>query len=130
MLSVCPSLKVFRMPVCVRMRARSFSLLFIWLLTVMRFPLAIHQFHVGKGRFERSVLRTTGIDTKVNLILHIEHVADPHLLEMHTILRILNAKVIIPSAEAEPCRFDGCVNINGCPIGIAVVGHNAAKPLD
>ena len=109
-------LKVFRTPVCVRKRARSFILLFIRLLTVVGFPLAIRQLHISKGRFERAIFCATCIDSKSNLILHIEHVADPHLLEMHTIFRILNAKVIVPPTEAEPCRLDGCVYINGSPI--------------
>ena len=57
------------------------------------------------------------------------HVAYPHLCEANTVLRALDAIVILPTTEAIPHRLDGSVNGGSGPVGVAVVGHHTAKVL-
>ena len=89
---------------------------FVGGLAVVRQPLALCTFHVGKDRAERGILRAAGIDAEPNLPFGLVEVADPHLVEDRTILGAFDAEIILPAAEAIPHGFYADGDFRGCPV--------------
>lgn len=61
-------------------------------------PFTVCNFHIGKYGFKRRILCTAGIDTKRNRFSGMKHMADTHLMIIHTIRRIFNTKIIVSAA--------------------------------
>ena len=96
----------------------------------MGFPSAFRHVQIRKHRREAGLLRAAGIDAEANLPGPFPHVADPHLGEMHPVLRALDAVVVLPAAEAIPHDLLLRRNGGGGPIGIAVVRDDGAQMLE
>ena len=98
----------------------------IRLLPIVSFPSAFSQFHVGKDRLERGVFRRAGIYAKLNLTASLMHVTYAHLREVFSVLRALNAIVILSARESVPHCLHIGRNGSGSPIGISIVGNHAS----
>src|SRR5699024_4659153 len=104
-------------------------LFFVRFLTVMRLPLTFGHLHIRKYGGKGRVFRRAGIDTKLDLSAALMHMADAHLIKVHTIRGALNTIVVLSSAETVPHGFDGCVNDSRRPVGVSVIGHDTAQML-
>lgn len=93
-------------------------------------PPALCDLHVAECRTEAGVLRTAGVDTKCNFTVALPQVANAHLAEMDAILTALHTVVALPPAEPVPHFLHSGRNIGGGPIGVPVVSHYTAQPLE
>ena len=65
----------------------------------------------------------------MNLTAAFMQVADPHLLKMDTILGVFDAKITAPAAQTVIDGLDGGRNFLSGPVGVAMIGHDAAQVL-
>ena len=96
----------------------------------MGLPHALGDLHVGKDRRKGGFFRGAGVDAEADDVGPRIHVADAHLAEVDPVGRALDAVVVGPSGEAVPHRFDIGRNGRRGPVGIAVVGGDAAQVLE
>ena len=99
------------------------------LLPVMRFPLTLHHFYIGKDSFKRRFFRRAGINAEPDLSGSFVHMADSHLAVRYAIPGALDTIVILPPAETIPHALHRCVYLCGCPIGISMIRDNASQIL-
>ena len=104
-------------------------LLFVRLLTVMCEPFAFCYFHISEGCFEGWIFRAASIDTEGDFTTTLIKMTDSHLREFFAVGWALDAIVILTAAQAIPHLFDVGGDFCSCPIGVAIVGYNAAKSL-
>ena len=95
----------------------------------MGFPLALGNLHVRENGREGGFFRGTGVYAEADGGPRI-HMADAHLAEMGPVGGALDAVVVGPSGEAVPHRFDIGRNGRRGPVGITVVGGDAAQVLE
>ena len=88
----------------------------IRLLPVVGQPFAVRNVHMGKRRLKGRILRAAGVHAESDLIGRLPHMADAHLREMLTILRTLDAEIVLPAAQPVPHGFDGRADLCGRPV--------------
>ena len=106
------------------------GLLLVRLLAVVGLPHALGDLHVREPGGEGRLLRGAGIDAERNLVSAGIHVADTHLAEVDAVAGALDAIVVIPAGEAVPHGLDVSRDGRSRPVGIAVVGGDAAQVLE
>ena len=95
----------------------------------MRLPLTFQKRHVREHGLKGGVLRGAGVDAEPDSAIPLAHMADAHLAKAHAVDGIFDAVVVFAAAEAVPHRLDGGVQ-GGCgPVGVSVIGHDAAQML-
>ena len=93
-------------------------------------PLAFRHRHICEGGLKRGVLRAAGVNTEADRPRALQQMANPHLAELHTVCGALYAVIVLPAAEPVPHGLDGSVNSRSSPIGVAVIGNDAAQVLE
>ena len=106
------------------------GVLSIRLLTVVRLPHALGNLHVGEDGGERRLLGGARIDAEADLLGCCRHVADAHLTEVHAIGGALDAVVVLAAGETVPHGLHIGGDGRRRPVGIAVVGDDAAQVLE
>ena len=96
----------------------------------MGFPHTLGNLHVREYSREGGFFRGAGVDAEADGIGTRIHVADAHLAEVDTVGGALDAVVVGPSGEAVPHGFDVGRNGRRGPVGITVVGRDAAQVLE
>jgi len=112
------------------MQQGSQGLFFIRLLSVVRKPSALGHGHVCERRLEGGILRAAGVYAEADRAFAVGHMTHAHLLENLAVFGAFDAVVVLAAAEAIPHGLDVRRDFGGRPVGIAVVGDDAAQMLE
>ena len=75
----------------------------------MRRPFAFGYFHICKCSLKWRIFRAAGIKTKLYFIICFIYMANSHLIEIDSIFRTLNTKIVQAPTESIPDGLDFCI---------------------
>ena len=95
----------------------------------MRRPFAFGYFHICKCSLKWRIFRAAGIKTKLYFIICFIYMANSHLIEIDSIFRTLNTKIVQAPTESIPDGLDFCI-YSGCrPIWISIISYDTSQML-
>lgn len=97
---------------------------------LVRQPRAFGELHAGKGCGEGGVFGAARIDADVDFIGALEKVRNAHLPEVRAVFRAFHAEIALAAAEPVVHAALCGRNVGGGPVGIAVIGDDAAQTLE